>query len=151
MLKQLYHARRNPLPSLLYIAFDERNGHEEWDLPQELRPLDPAVSLSNADLVGWAKAEKLTPEQRAGIRDDLIYSNNANCRYIGFLPINRELMQYVGSLFENSKYRATNGLPTSTRGSPTTQIPFTLRSDADLELGPYLKAVGKLCSTPCYS
>ncbi|KAL0276768.1 UNVERIFIED_CONTAM: hypothetical protein PYX00_004269 [Menopon gallinae] len=44
------------------IKYTRQDGPLDWDLSEELRPEDQSATLPTANLLGWARAEVLTPE-----------------------------------------------------------------------------------------
>ncbi len=125
------------------------NADADWDLPEEVRPLEAGAVLPNANLLGWFRSETLTTEQQTAYADANITDDEFGTIDVARMPINQVLVRYVAGQIENSKCKAVSPMSTSVTGS-LGQIPFGVRTnDNHVEI---VRSIAmKMITNVCYS
>lgn len=71
----IYETLPSPGIAVLKMQADmryDRLDDVNWDLPENLRPLEHGAGLPNRNLLGWWRAAKLTDDQTTAMEDALI-------------------------------------------------------------------------------
>ena len=141
-----YETMPSPMIAILKIIADMRrtalpqaDGPVQWDLPEGLRPDNEEALLPTPNLLGWSRAVQLTDFQRQALEDAGFTAAADDFQVtlinVGNLPVNQQLMAYVGQQLESSKVRAITTMATTPNGSMA-QMPYTTRSPQDAQYHP---------------
>lgn len=85
----------------IYSRFEDIE--RDWDLPEDLRPLDPHATMPTANLLCWSLADMLSAEQLSALEDAQFGEQDFGVVNIGNIPVNQLIMKYVAGMLENSK------------------------------------------------